>query len=323
MDAITQAVFESRLYRAASAEEFSTFFDCNYVIVELNGTDLDSPPHAPRCPVIGVGDTSQLPDYVDVAVASEEELAALADAIDQSPVAAMTLAQLLRANEKLDVREGLFAESLAYSTLQHSTTFEGWLAERSPKPPKSFTDEAVLVDRTDDRLLITLNRPEKRNAYSNDIREGLCAALQLADFDDAVSSIVVQGSGAAFSAGGDLDEFGTARDAGIAHASRMTRNAGILLHAMRERITVRVHGACIGAGIELPAFAHRIEAHPDAFFQLPEVGMGLIPGAGGTVSIPRRIGRRRMAGFAMTGDRIDARTALDWGLIDAIVDQTP
>ena len=320
MDAITQAAFESRLYRAASAEEFSTFFDCNYVIVDLNGAATDSPPHAPRCPVIGVGKTSQLPDYVDAVLTTDEDLAALTDAIDQSPIAAMTLVQLLRANEALTVREGLFAESLAYSTLQHSTTFEAWLAERSPKPPRSFADEAVLVDRSEDRLLITLNRPEKRNAYSNDIREGLCAALQLADFDAAVGSIVIQGSGTAFSAGGDLDEFGTARDAGVAHASRMTRNAGILLHAMRERITVRVQGACIGAGIELPAFAGRIEAHPDAFFQLPEIGMGLIPGAGGTVSIPRRIGRRRMAGFALTGERIDARTALDWGLIDTLID---
>ena len=317
---IAQSDFESRLYRGASAEEFATFFGCDYVIVALDGTPSPPPPYAARCPVIGVGDTQNLPTYVDVVPATDDELERVVNAITTSPIAAMTLVQLLRANEVLDVRAGLFAESLAYSTLLHSTKFEAWLAERQPKGERTFPDEAVLVDRAGDQLLITLNRPAKRNAYSNDIREGLCAALQLAEYDEALDTIVIRGAGAAFSAGGDLDEFGTARDAGIAHASRMTRNAGVLLATMRDRVTVQVHGACIGAGIELPAFAGRIEARRDAFFQLPEVGMGLIPGAGGTVSIPRRIGRRRMATFAITGERVDASTALEWGLVDAIVD---
>ena len=79
-----------------------------------------------------------------------------------------------------------------------------------------------------------------------------------------------------------------------------------------------MHGACIGAGVELPAFAARVVAAPDAFFALPEVAMGLVPGAGGTVSLPRRIGRRRTAYLALTGARLDSRRALDWGLVDAI-----
>ena len=68
----------------------------------------------------------------------------------------------------------------------------------------------------------------------------------------------------------------------------------------------------------MPAFAGRVVAREDAFFQLPEVGMGLIPGAGGTTSILRRIGKRRLAYMALTGARIDAGTALDWGLVDAL-----
>jgi enoyl-CoA hydratase/carnithine racemase len=78
------------------------------------------------------------------------------------------------------------------------------------------------------------------------------------------------------------------------------------------------HGACVGAGVELAAFAGHVKATPDAFFQLPEVSMGLIPGAGGTVSITRRIGRQRTAWMALTGGRVDAATALEWGLIDDI-----
>ncbi|HYT40119.1 MAG TPA: enoyl-CoA hydratase/isomerase family protein, partial [Acidimicrobiia bacterium] len=79
-----------------------------------------------------------------------------------------------------------------------------------------------------------------------------------------------------------------------------------------------LHGACIGAGIEMAAFAGRVIAHIDAVISLPEVGLGLIPGAGGTVSLPRRIGRHRTAELALGGGPIDAPTAQKWGLVDAI-----
>jgi enoyl-CoA hydratase len=83
-------------------------------------------------------------------------------------------------------------------------------------------------------------------------------------------------------------------------------------------MTVEVHGACIGAGVELPSFAGHVVAAPDAFFQLPELSMGLVPGAGGTVSLTRRIGRYRTAYLALSGARIDAPTAARWGLVDAV-----
>jgi len=91
-----------------------------------------------------------------------------------------------------------------------------------------------------------------------------------------------------------------------------------MLHELSASVVVEVKGACIGAGIELPAFAGRIEAAADAIFQLPEVSMGLVPGAGGTVSLPRRIGCHRSAWLALTGQAIDASTALSWGLIDEV-----
>ena len=68
-----------------------------------------------------------------------------------------------------------------------------------------------------------------------------------------------------------------------------------LLAACAERVHAELHGTCLGAGIELPAFAGRVVAWPDTTFRLPEVAMGLVPGAGGTVSLPRRIGRQRTA----------------------------
>jgi enoyl-CoA hydratase/carnithine racemase len=74
----------------------------------------------------------------------------------------------------------------------------------------------------------------------------------------------------------------------------------------------------VGAGIELPAFARSVTAASGTFFLLPEVAMGLVPGAGGTVSIPLRIGRQRTAQWALSVERLDVDTALRWGLIDAI-----
>jgi len=94
--------------------------------------------------------------------------------------------------------------------------------------------------------------------------------------------------------------------------------AAALLAALAPRVHAFVHGACVGAGTELPAFAGTVHAREDAAFALPEVGMGLIPGAGGTASVPRRIGRHRAAWLAITGATLDTSTALVWGLVDEI-----
>ena len=92
----------------------------------------------------------------------------------------------------------------------------------------------------------------------------------------------------------------------------------MLMTRLADRVRAEVHGACLGAGIELPAFAGRVIATEDAFFQLPEVGLGLVPGAGGSVSLPRRIGRQKTACLGLSGSRIDAQTALAWGLVDEV-----
>ena len=89
------------------------------------------------------------------------------------------------------------------------------------------------------------------------------------------------------------------------------------------RVTVRLHGACMGAGIELPAGAGRVIARRDAVIALPEIALGLVPGAGGTWTIPQRIGRQRTAWLALTGSSIDALTAQEWGLVDEIDDDSP
>jgi enoyl-CoA hydratase/carnithine racemase len=158
---------------------------------------------------------------------------------------------------------------------------------------------------------------DRRNAVDSAMREALLDALQIAQFDAGVS-VRIDAAGPSFCAGGDLDEFGTAPDPATAHLVRVSRSVGRVLHELRDRVTVHVHGDCIGAGIELPSFAGRVIAAEGSTFRLPEIGMGLIPGAGGTVSIPRRIGRSRTLWFALTGEPVDAATALRWGLVDAV-----
>jgi enoyl-CoA hydratase/carnithine racemase len=88
-----------------------------------------------------------------------------------------------------------------------------------------------------------------------------------------------------------------------------------------DRLNVHVQGGCVGAGLEMAAWAKQFSAAPDAWFQLPELAMGVLPGAGGCVSLSRRIGRQRTALLILSGKRIGARTALEWGLADDVVDQ--
>jgi enoyl-CoA hydratase/carnithine racemase len=90
--------------------------------------------------------------------------------------------------------------------------------------------------------------------------------------------------------------------------------------AVADRVTAHLHGACVGSGIELPAFAGLVVAAPSTRISLPEVRLGLVPGAGGTVSITRRMGRHRTARLALTGEVLDAATARRWGLVDVLDD---
>jgi enoyl-CoA hydratase/carnithine racemase len=150
------------------------------------------------------------------------------------------------------------------------------------------------------------------------MRDELVTLLQVAAADPTVTSIALTGAGPSFCSGGDLSEFGSVPDPVSAHLIRTTRSVAPWLARCASRTTAVVHGACVGAGTELPAFVAQVVARPDATFQLPEVPMGLIPGAGGTVSLPRRIGRQRTAFLAITGTTIDSGTALAWHLVDRI-----
>ena len=249
-----------------------------------------------------------------------EEIDQIAAAATASPAAAVALVQLLRLSESRSTADGLVAESLAYSTLQSGPQFQGWLASQPTRLVPDNPEPAVLAQRTGSTLRLTLNRPERHNAFSAEMRDGLVEQLRAAWADPSLDGIVLDGAGPTFCSGGDLAEFGTTPDPGTAHRVRSVRSAAFWIDHLTAKIRVMVHGTCVGAGVELPAFAHDVSAHPDTTFRLPEVAMGLVPGAGGTVSIARRIGRQRLCYFALTNTEISAATALSWGLIDRIED---
>lgn len=306
------------------------------------------------CPVIALGcapGAASAEDALlagcDVTVEDEAAAATLLATIERAPLAALVLVQLLRATPKLPLTEALLVESLAYATLQAGPEFRRWLAGRcragaadaagaaaSAEVPAAARGQAgvaapigtaahageppLLVERAGAELLIRLNRPARRNAISVEMRDALVEIFDLVAADESIERAVVSGQGACFSVGGDLEEFGTSLDPASGHAVRTLRLPAAPLARCAERVHFRVHGACIGSGMEIPAFGARVIAAPDTFFQLPELRFGLIPGAGGCVSIPRRIGRQRAAYLALSGRRIGAEKALEWGLVDEL-----
>jgi hypothetical protein len=280
------------------------------------------------CPTLGCGlDTAgtlgrALASHLDILVPGPDDARDILDRIAEQPSSAAALVELLRLGERLDCHGALIAESLVYSTLQAGPAFAAWCADRPTRAAVASPGApAVHVLREGSQLELVLNRPERHNAFSAAMRDALVEGLTLALADAGIAAITLRGEGPSFCSGGDLDEFGTLPDPATAHAIRSTRSPARLLAACRDRVRAEIHGACVGAGIELPAFCSHVVAHPEAFFQLPEVGMGLVPGAGGTASLPRRIGRQRTAWLALSGRRLDAQTALAWGLVDEVSDR--
>ena len=273
------------------------------------------------CPVIGSGDATGNPlaAACDLVVADDAEAQMLIDNIERAPLAAMTLVQVLRATELLPMTQGLLVESMGFATLQAGPEFRAWLATREHARSVGADGPPLRIERAGSMLTITLARPDRRNALSVEMRDALVEALDLVAYDPEIETAVIDGDGPDFCAGGDLAEFGTAPGPAIAHAVRSTRLPASALVACCHRVDFRLHGACIGAGAELAAFGRTVIADADTWFRLPELGFGLIPGAGGCVSLVRRIGRQRTAWLAISGRRIDAATALAWGLVDSVI----
>ena len=216
---------------------------------------------------------------------------------------------------------GVITESLAYSTLQAGPEFARWLVERGPATMPDIADP-VVAERDGDTLHIRFNRPQRHNAFSTDARAALLEALAVAQLDPSVTGIVLSGNGRSFCSGGDLAEFGTFADPASAHLARTRHSPALALDGLTARLgracRAVVHGRVLGSGLEMAAFCGWVEARDNSVLGLPELSLGLIPGAGGSVSVTRRIGRWRTAYLVLSGRTIDADTALAWGLVDVV-----
>jgi enoyl-CoA hydratase len=287
--------------------------------IELKACPNDLRPAAsPPFPLIGLGDpTHPLAARLDALVEPPVSVEMLIRQCRRAPHAAAVAVQLLRSLEGLPCERALPLESFCYGLLQGSAEHGSWLAARAPVAEPSPAGR-LIVERHGSTLNVTLDRPAARNAIDQPLRDQLYEAFSLAALDPEIRSVRLRAVGDAFSVGGDLAEFGTTRDPATAHLIRSRTLPARAIAARAEILDVHVQGACIGAGLEIAAFAGRLTAAPNAWFQLPELAMGLIPGAGGSVSVPRRIGRQRAALMILSGRRINAATALRWGLIDAI-----
>ena len=242
----------------------------------------------------------------------------LAARIEAHPRAALVLGSVLAQTEHLPLHLALAAEAAGYSTLLAGPEFAHWLTRRGPaREPAGPGGEPLSLERVDGVLHVRLTRPERRNALDAGLRAALVDALLVAG--EQGWSVRLSGDGPVFCSGGDLDEFGTAADPATAWVVRTTTHPGRALAAVAPRAQVLLHGACAGAGIELAAFAGQVQARPGTTLRLPELAMGLLPGAGGTVSLPLRAGRWRTAWMALSGQPVDAPTALRWGLVDELV----
>ncbi len=269
----------------------------------------------------------KLPDrlfYVaDVVVDTTTDADYIAQIVTSYPVASLVLTQHLRLIEKIDFEAALTAESFAYAVLQGGREFYNWLANKETQAEPNLSQSPLLVTREAKHLNLILNAPESHNEIDIYLRDALCEAFELALIDETIETLFLSSIGKSFSIGGALSEFGQVADPATAHWIRSVRLPGRLLARLVWRdnpvhVRTYLNGPAIGAGLELAAFAHEVTAHPKAWTQLPEIRMGLIPGAGGTVSVSRRIGRHKTAYMVLTGKRIKAETAYKWGLIDNI-----
>jgi enoyl-CoA hydratase len=183
------------------------------------------------------------------------------------------------------------------------------------------TYDSVLYQTADAIATITVNRPDKLNALNAATIDELHAAFREADGDGDVRAIILTGAGAkAFVAGADIGELATMGPLNGVRVSRQGQDAFRFLEVMRKPVVAAVNGFALGGGLELALACHLRIASAKAKFGLPEVKLGIIPGYGGTIRLPRLVGRGRALEMILTGDMIDAAEAHRIGLVNRVAE---
>jgi 2-(1,2-epoxy-1,2-dihydrophenyl)acetyl-CoA isomerase len=180
--------------------------------------------------------------------------------------------------------------------------------------------ETITVEHRGSVALLTLDRPASLNALSLRMKEELAEAIGTLLDDDAVRALVLTGAGRAFCAGADLTDL--APESGVAFASRLrTLQRAIFSRVATAEIPViaAVNGAAVGGGFSLAAVCDVLLVAPDAYFLAPHIRLGLAPDLGLLAALSVRVGGGRARALALTGERLSAEEAREWGLAHRVV----
>ena len=179
---------------------------------------------------------------------------------------------------------------------------------------------AILLEKRQGVVWVTLNRPRVLNAYNVQMRDQLHEALDFVDADPEVLAAVFRGAGdRAFCAGADLTEFGSAPSQAIARRVRFERDIWDRFLGITKPLIAAIHGFCFGSGLEIALCCDFRLCSPEAVFGLPEAGLGMVPAAAGTQTLPRHVGVSRALHYLLTGARMDADAARRAGIVTRVV----
>jgi len=180
--------------------------------------------------------------------------------------------------------------------------------------------QTVIYEKSNNIAYITLNRPQSLNVYNMQMRDELYQILGALKDDDEVRVAILKGSGdKAFCAGADLSEFLTAPSPVIARQVRWERDLWGLFLSLPQPVIGALHGHVLGSGIEMALCCDLRIASEDAKFGLPETGLGIIPAAGATQTLPRAVGQAKALEMLLTTRWVDAREAYAVGLVNQVV----
>jgi enoyl-CoA hydratase/carnithine racemase len=184
----------------------------------------------------------------------------------------------------------------------------------------TFEPTVVYEKHNDGVAVLTLNRPGALNAFNLQMRDEIYEVLTAVRDDDEVRGLLIQGAGGrAFCAGADLSEFGSTPSQAVARAVRGERDVWGLWLSINKPMVAAIQGFCLGSGIEIASVCDVRITCEDAVFGMPEVGLGLIPAAGGTQLLPRLLGQGRALDLLLAGYRFTATDALRYGLVSQVV----
>jgi enoyl-CoA hydratase len=180
--------------------------------------------------------------------------------------------------------------------------------------------KTLIYEKREQIAYVTLNRPQAFNAYNIQMRNDLYEVLGAIKDDSEVRVAIFSGAGEkAFCAGADLSEFLTAPSPIVARQVRFERDVWGLFLTIPQPLIAAVHGYALGSGIEIALCCDIRIASEDARFGLPEVGLGIIPAAGGTQTLPRIVGRANALEMLLTNRWLSAKEAYHFGLVNQVV----